>query len=100
MMATAWRVIACSWASSWGVEAGPDQPLEVRPAVGDPFQLGRLDVRLGGIALPQGPDPLVDRRQDLGSEPRLQLHPVGVALEQQQLQGGLGGVVESCTGTS
>jgi hypothetical protein len=49
-----------------GVEAGPDQPLEVRPAVGEPFQLGRLDVRLGGIALPQGLDPLVDRRQDLG----------------------------------
>jgi hypothetical protein len=76
------------------VQTGPDQPLEVRPAVREPFQPGRLDVGVAGVRLPQGGDPLVDRRHDPAGQGGLQLGPVGVALQQQQLQGRLDRVVE------
>jgi hypothetical protein len=46
------------------------------------------------MGLPQGGDPLVDRRDDPAGQGRLQLGPVGVALQQQQLQGRLDRVVE------
>ena len=76
------------------VEPGPDQPLDVTPALREPFQPGRVGVGVGAIGLLQDRDLLVDPRDDpppqVGEEPR----PVGGPLEQQQLQGRPGGVVE------
>jgi len=76
------------------VEPGPDQPLDGTPALREPLQPGRVGVGVGGIGLLEGRDPLVDPRHDpppqIGQEPR----PLGGPLEQQQLQGRPGGVVE------
>jgi len=77
-----------------GVQAGFHQPLELRPAALEPFQPGLVDVGVGGVDLPQRLDPVVDRRHDPPPELGLQPRPVGGALEEQQLQGRLGGVVE------
>ena len=46
------------------VEPGPDQPLDVTPALREPFQPGRVGVGVGAIGLLQDRDLLVDPRDD------------------------------------